>query len=245
MKQEIYNRLCCRPCFNPGVAIGLLDNVPALPPTRQPITVILANGYPLAANGLLNIGNGENGVAVNGYEFHDQPITDWYNGSNADVLLLDICMPVPNGIAVIQQLLARFPEAKIIVLSNEDDPGVIKCMQSLGVNAYQIKTQDHNDTIQTIIKVHAGEKVFPENLEDGIVPLFVRRLIDPPANPELSTREIQVLKLIAKGKTNPQIAAELNISPLTVKKHRENLLRKLNAHNTAQLISKGRLKGLL
>jgi len=90
-----------------------------------------------------------------------------------------------------------------------------------------------------------GEKVFPDNLQGGAAPLLVRRFIAPRASVELSVREIQVLKLISHGKTNPQIAAALDISPLTIKKHRENLLRKLNSHNTAQLISKARLKGLL
>ena len=118
-------------------------------------------------------------------------------------------------------------------------------MRSLGAYAYHVKTEDHNDTIKTIIKVHAGEKVFPENLDGSITSSFMRRFIDPPIAVELSARELQVLKLIAGGKTNPQVATELNISPFTVKTHRQKLLQKLRACNTAQLISKARFKGLL
>jgi len=210
-----------------------------------PVTVLLCDGHPLMANGLLKISNDENNIVLDGYAFEDKPLTGWYDGSNADILLLDVSMPVPNAVAIIKNLLSRFADARIIILSNEDDPGVISCMQSLGVYGYQIKTDNHKDTIQTIVKVHSGEKVFPENLDGGIAHSLIRRFIDPPDNAQLSARELQVLKLIAGGKTNPQIAAELNISRLTVKTHRQKLLQKLNACNTAQLISKARLKGVL
>jgi DNA-binding NarL/FixJ family response regulator len=245
MREEIYNRLCYRPCFVVGGSAEPMAIEPAGYIFAAPIRVAMADGYPLSVNGMLNIISYENKVVVDGFIFNDIPLTDWYTGSNADVLLLDICLPVPNGINLIKQLLSRFPEAKIVVFSDEDDPGVIRCMQSLGAYAYQVKNSGANNVIQTIIKVHADEKVFPENLEGGIARSLIRRFIDPPPTFELSPREIQVLKLIANGKTNPQIAEELTLSPLTIKKHRENILRRLKATNTAQVISKARFKGLL
>jgi DNA-binding NarL/FixJ family response regulator len=245
MREEIYNRLCYRPSFAMGGSAEPVAIEPAGYAFAAPIRVAMADGHPLSVNIMLNIISHENKVVIDGFVFNDILLTNWYNGSNADVLLLDICLPVPNGVNSIKQLLNRFPEARIIVFSDEDDPGVIRCMQSLGACAYQVKNSGANDVIQTIIKVHAGEKVFPENLEGGIARSLIRRFIDPPSAVELSAREIQVLKLIANGKTNPQIAAGLGLSPLTIKKHRENILRKLKATNTAQVISKARFKGLL
>lgn len=245
MREEIYNRLCYRPCFVVGGSAEPVAIEPAGYAFAAPIRVAMADGHPLSVNGMLNIISHENKVVIDGFIFNDIPLTDWYHGSNADVLLLDICLPVPNGINIIKQLLHRLPEARIVVFSDEDDPGAIRCMQSLGACAYQVKNSGANDVIQTIIKVHAGERVFPEIQGSGIAHLIVKRLIDPPATFELSPREIQVLKLIASGKTNPQIAEELTLSPLTVKKHRENILRKLKATNTAQVISRARFKGLL
>lgn len=244
MKQEIYYRLCSNRYFNGPFAIN--TQVEGLPMSfvHKRVCVALADGHPLVANGLLKISSGEEGIELDGYPFPDKNLMDWYDGSNADVLLLDVGVPVPCGIAVVKGLLSRFPDARIIILSNEDDPGVIRCMRRLGVYGYHIKTCRINDTLETIIKVFIGEKVFPENLEGGIPDSLAERFISLPCT-DLPPRELQVLRMIAGGKTNLQIAEELQRSPLTVKKHRENLLRKLNATNTAQLISKARSKGWL
>jgi len=244
VRHEIYSRLCSNRYFDPGLGVEWPTNAPALPPPAQTISVVLADGCPLTANGLLNIGSHEGSMAVDGYEFRGKPIADWYDGSNADVLLLDVCMPIPNAVAVVKNLVCRFPDVRIIVLSDEDDAGVIRFMRDLGVCGYHIKTYGIHSTIQTIIKVFEGEKVFPQNLEGGIARLILERFTSV-TRPDLSCREIEVLKLIAEGKTNLQIAQALYISPLTVKTHRQHLLQKLNADNTAQLLSKARYKGLL
>jgi DNA-binding NarL/FixJ family response regulator len=243
VRKEIYNRLCSNSYFSEAIG-ALAAEPPALTLAVQPIRVVLADGYPLAANGLLTVSNDSENTVFDSFLFNDKIITDWYDGSNADVLLLDSCLPVPNAIPVIKDLLFRFPDAKIILLSNEDDAGVIRFIYGLGIHGYHIKTSDFNDIIQTILKVYSGEKVFPEDREGGIARLVTERFISWPCA-DLSTREMQVLKLIARGKTNQQTAAELTISPLTVKTHRQKLLKKLNASNTAQLILKARIKGWL
>jgi DNA-binding NarL/FixJ family response regulator len=245
VRKEIYYRLCSNRYFDEaGAMVVLVAEPPALLSLMKPIRVALADGHPLAANGLLKVARDNENIVFDGYIFQDKFITSWYDGSNADVLLLDISTPVPNAITVVKDILCRFPEAKIIILSDEDDPGVIRFIRGLGVCGYHIKTTNFNDTIETILKVYNGEKVFPEDREGGIARLVTERFTFRPCA-DLSMREIQVLKLIARGKTNPQIAAELQRSAFTVKTHRQKLLKKLNACNTAQLISKARIKGLL
>ncbi len=245
MREEIYHRLCYRPGFDKRIAPTLIvDESILLESPGASMQVVMADGHPLNANGMLRIKNDNQNLFIYGFIFDDVPLTDWYTGLNADVLLLDIGMPVPNGIAIIKNLLQRFPEARIIVFSDEDDPEVIRCMQCLGAYAYQVKSYGTNTVIETIIRVHNGEKIFPEHRQGGIARALVDHFIAP-APAGLSAREQQVLKLITNGKTNPQIAAELNISALTIKTHRQNLLHKFSARNTAQLISKGRSKGFI
>lgn len=170
-----------------------------------------------------------------------QALLDWYKRTNADVIVIDNRLPLPDGKETIKQLLNRFPDAKIIVFSAQSNPAEIRYMRNLGVCAYLLKSIAPDDLIKSIIKIYHGEKVFPKTVFSNIDSSTNDNVTDN----KLSTREIQVLKLIAKGKNNKESAFELNISELTVKKHRENMMRKLGASNLAQLILMAGFDGYL
>jgi len=170
-------------------------------------------------------------------------LLDWYTESNADVIILGNHLPIFNGVEASKQLIARFPLIKIIILSVDDCPKVMQLVYDMGIFAYLTKNTNLKDFIETIIKVHSGEKVFHENLSVKRTDLTINKV--KASFSKISDREKQILDFIVQGKNNPQIAALLNLSPLTVKKHRENLMRKLEASNTAKLIASARLKGLL
>jgi DNA-binding NarL/FixJ family response regulator len=116
-------------------------------------------------------------------------------------------------------------------------------MYELGVYAYLTKNANHEDLIHAILKVQAGEKVFKESVYTKFLKATSKK--SNSSKFKLTDREVQILKLIVKGQTNLQIAAELYLSPLTIKTHRQNLLCKLQVSNTAQLIAKADLSGLL
>ena len=203
----------------------------------------MADDHLLFTNGISAVLNEVPGIVFCRSFLNGKELLDWYTGSNVDVILLDIDMPILNGKEASKQLLTYFPASKIIILSDDDDQTVMRLMQDMGVYAYLTKSASLGDLIRTIIKVHAGEKVF--NQDPTTTPGDITVNIVNASVSKLSDREMQVLKLIIKGRTNLQIAAELYLSPLTIKTHRQNLMRKLEANNTAQLIAKAGLKGLL
>jgi len=199
-----------------------------------PVSVIIADDHEIFIRGIASVIEQSAGIKLRASFLNGETLLNWYDGTNADVLLVDLHMPILNGIETSKQLLKRFPSAKIIVLSADNDLQVMRFLFNLGVCSFLLKGIEPNGLIQTILKVHAGEKVFPENISVNIGNNV--HIMNEAADDRLSAREIQVLKLIAKGKNNKEIAVELNISQSTVKKHRENMLRKLGATNMVQLI---------
>jgi len=208
-----------------------------------PIKVAMADDHQLIINGFAGMLDAVPGIALCASFLNGKALLDWYDGSNANVILLDIHMPVLNGMETGKQLLNRFPAARIIVLSVDDDQHLIRFMFELGVYAYLLKDADPADFIEAIIRVHIGEKVFPGTLT--MCPGDMRTDRDNILSAKLSDREIQVLRLIVDGKTTLGIADQLNLSPDTVKSHRKKLLHKLGASNVAQLIANAFSKGLL
>jgi len=207
------------------------------------IKVAIADDHQLIINGFAGMLDAVPGIALCASFLNGKALLDWYDGSNANVILLDIHMPVLNGMETGKQLLNRFPAARIIVLSVDDDQHLIRFMFELGVYAYLLKDADPADFIEAIIRVHIGEKVFPGTLT--MCPGDMRTDRDNILSAKLSDREIQVLRLIVDGKTTLGIADQLNLSPDTVKSHRKKLLHKLGASNVAQLIANAFSKGLL
>jgi DNA-binding NarL/FixJ family response regulator len=161
-------------------------------------------------------------------------VFDWYDGSNADIIIIDLNTFAQDVIKTIIQWLGRFPNSKIIALANYNDPTIIKQLADAGVSAHVLKDIGPDELIQTILTVHCGEKVFPLTIAEKF-PNETLAKNEIPAG-LLTVREIEILKLMVLGKKSKLIAAELNISTLTVKKHRENILRKIGATNTVQII---------
>ena len=205
----------------------------------NPIRMIIADDHLLFTNGIASVINETPGLALCATFLNGQQLLDWFTGKNADIILLDLHMPVLDGIETSKQLLMRFPDVKIIILSAGKHLPLVWALKEIGVFGYITKDISAGDFIRTIEVVNAGEKVFPENFEKEL-----NQMIKSQAA-ELSDRELTILNLVAKGKTSKEIAVVFNLSALTIKKHRENLMRKLDAHNTAQLIEKARIKGLV
>jgi two-component system response regulator NreC len=164
-----------------------------------------------------------------------------------DVLLLDIDMPVMNGLECATQALAEFPELKIAMLSMHDKRAMIEEFIDLGVKGYFLKTVEKEDLVAGLRKIAGGGEFFPAEV--------VRALLQKKAEPQvpvqspllatLSVREVEVLKLIAHGKSNKEAASELFLSPRTVDTHRTNIMRKLEVHNVAGLVRFAFQNGLM
>jgi DNA-binding NarL/FixJ family response regulator len=166
--------------------------------------------------------------ASNGLEF-----LDMIDASPADVVLMDISMPVMDGITATRSALEKYPELRIIALSMHDDMEHYHAMIDAGVMGFLSKDAALDDVIHAIETVASGQKIFSQDLLYNLV----RKMDSEKAKTGLLTaREKEVLLLISSGLSNQEIADKLFLSKMTVDKHRENILLKTQTKNTADLI---------
>ncbi len=154
------------------------------------------------------------------------------------VILLDVLMPGIGGLAAAHELTRKVPGAKVLVLSQyRDEEYVLEALGEARVAGYLLKTDAAAEILPAIRAVHAGLRY----LSPTIAPIVLREMNRPPsaraaAQDNLTKREREVLRLIAEGSTNKDIASRLSISPKTAQVHRDNLKQKLNLRSTAAIV---------
>jgi DNA-binding NarL/FixJ family response regulator len=159
-----------------------------------------------------------------------------------DVAVLDIGMPHLNGLETARRLREVSPATKIILLTmHTEDPYVLEAMQA-GAAGYVLKTQATRDLVEAIQDVLQGEVYLSPRVSRTVVTAYLTRA-DPPPDP-LTSREREILQLIAEGETTKEIAWRLGLSTKTVESHRTKLMRKLNIHETATLVRYAIRRGL-
>ena len=160
-----------------------------------------------------------------------------------DVVVMDIAMDLLNGIEATRQILDAVPDTRVLVLSAHGDEEYVAHVMRMGAAGYVMKTASFDDLASAVRAVNAGKTYFSSSIA-----LRLRRA-GPMAEPaaRLTPREAEVLQLVAEGKANKQIALHLGISIKTVEKHRQNLMKKLDIHDTAGLtryaIATGAIEG--
>ena len=151
-----------------------------------------------------------------------------------DVLLMDIDMPVMNGIDALKEIRKNHPKVKVIILSMHNEAGMIKSLIDLGANGYLLKSCTQEELVDAIKKVALGQSYFSSDVTLALLKPAAKQ---GQQNEILTEREIEILKLIAAGFSNKEIGDQLFISHRTVDTHRTNLMKKLDVSNIAGLIS--------
>jgi DNA-binding NarL/FixJ family response regulator len=150
---------------------------------------------------------------------------------------MDLQMPNLNGIEAINQIRSECPNARIIVLTTYTGDAQVLGALKAGARGYLLKGNVHRDLLETIRAVHGGQKRIPPEIAAAVA----NHLSDE----ELTEREIQILRLIAAGNANKQIADQLSIGEATVKSHVVNLLSKLGANDRAHAVTIGLMRGII
>ncbi len=205
----------------------------------KPITVLLAEDHAIVRQGLCSLLKTDGHFTIAGEARTGREAVEMAEALRPDVILMDIAMPVLNGLEATRQILAANPAAKIVILSAHSDDEYIERMSAAGVAGFLEKQTSAEILTKAIREVAKGHTFFS--------PSIARRLNDDQGRPRdrdgllkangtrLTSRESEVLQLVAEGSANKQVASELGISIKTVEKHRQHLMDKLNIHDTAGL----------
>jgi DNA-binding NarL/FixJ family response regulator len=205
----------------------------------KPITVLIAEDHMVVREGFRKMLETEKDISVVGEARDGRKAVQMAKKLQPDVVLMDIAMPLLNGLEATRQLLKMLPKLRVLMLSAHSDDAYVKNAVDSGAVGFLLKQTSAHEVCRAIREVHEGKTFFSASITrrmDQFREQAPNRAgkVNKKAG-ELTSREMEVLQLIAEGKANKETAAELNISIKTVEKHREHLMDKLNIHDTAGL----------
>jgi len=198
--------------------------------------IMLVDDHTLFRNGLRILLNTIDKYEVAGEAANGQEFLELLETEVPDIVLLDIEMPVMDGIAAANLALEKYPDLKIITLSMYGEEDYYYQMVDAGVKGFLLKNSDMNEVKTAIETVYEGGNYFSTELLQNLVNSLRTSSKNREPQAELSEREIEILILICQGFSNQEIADQLFISKRTVDKHRANILEKSECKNTAQLV---------
>jgi DNA-binding NarL/FixJ family response regulator len=203
------------------------------------ITVLLAEDHMVVREGFRKMLELEADLEVVGEAQDGRQAVALTKKLRPAVVLMDIAMPKLNGLEATRQILKEMPAAKVLMLSAHSDDAYVANATEAGAVGFLLKQTSAHDVCRAIREVHAGKTFFSPSISrhfKRLNPLLPGRAGAPDSKAaELTSREMEVLQLIAEGKANKETAAELGIGIKTVEKHREHLMQKLDIHDTAGL----------
>lgn len=205
----------------------------------KPISVMLAEDHAIVRQGLCALLNADGNFTIVGEARDGREAAKMAQTLHPDVILMDIAMPVLNGLEATRQILTANPAAKVIILSAHSDDVYVERMNEAGVAGFIEKQTSAEILTKAIREVANGTTYFSpaiaKRMRDEQAKSRDRDGLIKPNSRSLTARETEVLQLVAEGSANKQVAAQLNISIKTVEKHRQHLMDKLNIHDTAGL----------
>ena len=201
------------------------------------IRILTVDDHPLLRKGIAALVNAEPDLKLVAEASNGKEAIEAFHAHQPDVTLMDLQMPELDGLEAIVAIRKQYPDARIIVLTTyTGDMQVLRALKA-GARAYILKGHVHKELLDTIRSVHAGQKRIP--------PEIAAELADHATDDPLTEREIDVVKLIAAGNANKQIADQLSIGEATVKSHVTNILSKLGANDRAHAVTIALKRGII
>lgn len=206
--------------------------------SKYPATrILVVDDHHVVRSGLVASLGMEDDLTVVGEAENGAQALEMYAKCTPDVVLMDLRMRGGNGIETTAALRAKAPDARVLMYTTFDgEEDVYRAVQA-GARGYLLKSAPRDELLSALRAVAAGERYLP--------PELARRLAERVAGPEISEREIEVLRLISDGKSNKEIGATLHIAEDTVKRHVSNILTKLGVSDRAQAATEAFRRGLL
>jgi len=205
--------------------------------SAKPIRILTVDDHPLLREGIAALVNAESDMQLVAEASNGREAVEKFRQHRPDVTLMDIQMPELNGVEAISRIQSEFPGARFIVLTTYSGDAQVVAALRAGARGYILKGQVHRELLDAIRAVHAGQKRIP--------PEIAAELAQHVSDDELTEREIDVLRLVAAGNANKQIADQLSIGEATVKSHVTNILSKLGARDRTHAVTIGVKRGII
>ena len=214
------------------------------------LDVLLAEDHTIVRNGIKMLLETDKSINIVGEADNGREVLDFINkGHKIDVVLADINMPELDGLSLLKELKTRNIDTKVVILSMHDNEKYIAEAFSEGAAGYLLKNVGAEELIFSLKHVHSGSRYLCSELStlmlDKVIRTSSNGVGSNETNIEFSTREIEVLHLIAEGLTNSEMSEKLFISKRTVEGHRQSLIDKTGSRNTATLIKFAVLNGII
>ena len=203
------------------------------------VRILLGDDHTLVRQGFRKILEGQPDWEVVGEVNNGRDAVREATSAKPDVVVLDIGMPLLNGIEATRQIVRRSPNTQILILSMHSDEAYITQALKAGARGYLLKDSADTELIRGVAAVAAGKSFFSPAVAKVMLDDYVRHLADKAIVDRfesLSEREREVFQLVAEGHSNKAIADLLSVSPATIETHRAHILQKLDVHNTAELV---------
>ena len=211
----------------------------------EPLRVVVADDHPVYRDGLALLLGSVPGLEVVGTAADGAAAVEVVREQLPDVVVMDVQMPVLDGIEATRRITTQAPSVGVVVLTMSEDDGTVFAAVRAGARGYLLKGADQEEVLRAITTVASGGAVFGAALARRIADFFAAAPRGPAeAFPQLTAREREVLGLVAAGRSNAQIAAALYLSPKTVRNVVSNVLAKLQVTDRAQAIVRAREAGL-
>ena len=201
--------------------------------------ILLADDHDIVRKGLRYLLEGDPDFQVVGEATDGRQAVTLAGELHPDIVIMDIGMPLLNGIDATAQIVSRDAHAGVIILSMHSDEDYVLRALNAGVKGYLLKDTVEVDLLRAIAAVRKGRSFFSPAITNILLEDYMRQLKSKGLQDSydlLTPREKEILQLLAEGKSNKEVASLLDISPLTVETHRGNLMQKLSLHSTAEIV---------
>ncbi|GGP30929.1 DNA-binding response regulator [Deinococcus wulumuqiensis] len=229
--------------MKPRYAAPMLHTDNDAPGPVRPISLLLVDDHPVVRKGTRELLEGEADLRVVGEAGSGEEALAQARLLTPDVILMDVSMPGMNGIEATKAIKAEQPGVGVLVLTSYDDDAYVFALLEAGAAGYLLKNASEDDLLGAVRAVAAGESALHPSIARKVLERFSVASNPTPPEDDLSPRELEVLRVAASGRTNKEIARDLDISPRTVQVHLANIFSKLGVGSRTEAVLHGIKRG--
>ena len=210
------------------------------------ITIVLGEDHLITRQGILRLLEDEEGLTIVGEASNGEEAVQMVTDLKPDVVIMDIAMPKLNGIEATRQIKVSNPRIGVLILSAYDDDEYVFALLKAGAAGYLLKSVSGDELVRAIKAIHNGESVLDPAIARKVMNYFTNQNKIPSVNEDterLSSRELDIIKLAAKGLTNKEIADKLHLSYRTIEGHMRDVFNKLGVGSRTEAVLFGLKKG--